>query len=315
MTTRVQVIINPASGQATPVLHTLNGVFRSFGFDWDVVITKQPGDGKRLAAKAVAEGYDIVASYGGDGTVAEVASGLIGSDVPLAILPGGTANVMSVELGIPRDLAGACELFCADGCETRTVDMGQIGDGYFLLRAGVGFEAAMVQQADRESKDGLGVMAYLLSALDNLRNPPIAKYRLTLDGQTVESEGLTCIVANSGNLGRPGMNLVPGVDVSDGMLDVIIVRQADVRSLLAVTANVAGLGEAAPVARGDNPQEALQETKKDLQHWQAKEIRVESDPVQPVQSDGEMINDTPLVCKIVPAAVKILTPARATAAT
>lgn len=308
MTTRVQVIINPASGQAMPILHTLNSVFRSFGYDWDIAITKAAGDGKRLAAKAVDEGYDIVAAYGGDGTVAEVASGLIGTDVPLAILPGGTANVMSIELGIPRELAGACELFCADGCATRTVDMGQIGQRYFLLRAGVGFEAAMVQQADRESKEGMGVLAYMLSALNNLRHPPKAHYRLTLDGQTIESEGLTCIVANSGNLGRPGMNLVPGVDVTDGLLDVIIVRQADLISLLAVTANVAGLVEAEPAARSDDPHQARQETEKTLQHWQAKEIRVESDPIQPVQSDGEMIEDTPLECKVIPAAVRILVP-------
>jgi diacylglycerol kinase (ATP) len=306
---RVQVIINPASGQAMPVLYTLNQVFNDFGYDWDIAITKKAGDGQRLAQEAVAAGYDVVAAYGGDGTVAEVASGLIGTSVPLAILPGGTANVMSVELGIPNDLAAASELFCGNQCRARWVDMGEVHGRPFLLRAGIGFEAAMVQEADREAKSGMGVMAYLFSALNNLRQPKDAVYRITIDGESVESRGLTCIIANSMSLGRPGISLVQEVDVGDGLLDVIVVRQADLRSLLAVTANVAGLAIPRPVKEEDGRQELLEETEKPLQHWQAKEITVEADPIQPVQSDGEMIGDTPVHCRILPRAVQILVPA------
>jgi YegS/Rv2252/BmrU family lipid kinase len=308
MTQRVYVVINPAAGRAMPILHTLNGVFNEFDYDWEVSITKKPGDGRRLAQQAVADGFDIVAAYGGDGTVAEVASGLIGTEVPLAILPGGTANVMSIELGIPNDLPGACDLFCNNQYQLRWVDMGQIGETYFLLRAGIGFEAAMVQEADRESKDGLGVLAYLLSALGNLRNPPQADYKISLDGRTIESQGMTCIIANSGNLGRAGLNLVPDVKVDDGLLDVIVVRQADLRTLLAFTANVTGLAQAAPVAGAAAPEAVAEETEKPLQHWQGSEIEVISTPVQPVQCDGEMIGDTPVHARVLPKAVQILTP-------
>jgi YegS/Rv2252/BmrU family lipid kinase len=291
-----------------PILYTLNQVFQKFDYDWEISVTKHPTDGYRLAKEAAAAGFDIVAAYGGDGTVAQVASGLIGTDVPLAILPGGTANVMSVELGIPNDLGGACELFCGTENRARWVDMGQIGDRFFLLRAGIGFEAAMVQEADREAKAGMGVMAYLLSALGNLRNPPQATYTITMDDKVVESQGMTCIVANSGSLGRPGISLVPNVSVDDGLLDVIIVRQADLRTLLAFTANVAGLTDTTPIAGDDDIEDVVEETEKMLQHWKAREIEIRSDPIQPVQSDGEMVGDTPIQCRVLPKAIQILVP-------
>ncbi|MGH2353414.1 MAG: diacylglycerol/lipid kinase family protein, partial [Chloroflexota bacterium] len=107
---RIAVIINPAAGQDQPVLGTFNRVFQAAGVDWEVFVTKRGGDACRYAEAATRQDFDAVAVYGGDGTVAEVASGLIGGDVPMAIFPGGTANVMSSELGIPRDLAEACAL-------------------------------------------------------------------------------------------------------------------------------------------------------------------------------------------------------------
>lgn len=308
MAQRIHVVINPASGRPMPILHTLNSVFHQHGYEWDISITKNPGDGLRFAQQAVADGVDIVAAYGGDGTVAEVASGLIGTDTPLAILPGGTANVMSIELGIPNDLAGACTLICGDQVEARWVDMGKIGDTYFLLRAGIGFEAAMVQEAGREAKEGMGVLAYLLSALGNLRNPAPADYRINLDGRTVESQGMTCIIANSGNMGRQGINMMPEIKIDDGLLDIIVVRQADIRTLLAFTANVTGIAQPVPVTGSADRETLAEEATKALQHWQGKEVEVISSPVQPVQSDGEMIGETPVRAHVLPRAIQILSP-------
>ena len=296
MSRRIQVIINPAAGQDEPILMTFNSVFQAAGVDWDVSITKQAGDARRLAQQAVAAGVDVVGVYGGDGTVKEAASGVMGSPVPLAIFPGGTGNVMSVELGIPDDLAGACALPCAlpcgDDIAIRAVDMGQVGDEYFLLRLGIGLEAAMVEGADREMKARMGNLAYILSAFQALREPQIARYNLTLDGRQVESEGITCIIANSGNVGVAGLSLVSTIRVDDGLLDVIVIRKADLSSLLAL---------AASVVRGDEAAEPLQ-------HWRAREVAVATDPPQTVQADGEILGRTPVRAKIIPQAVRIIVP-------
>src|ERR1700693_568815 len=109
---QIYVIINPASGQDEPILNVLNSVLRPAEIKWDVFVTTEAGDARKYAQQAVAAGIDAVAVYGGDGTVTEAASGLIGSNMPLAILPGGTANVMSIELGIPGRLADAIALLC-----------------------------------------------------------------------------------------------------------------------------------------------------------------------------------------------------------
>lgn len=289
---RVHAIINPAAGQDQPILKTLNAAMQAIGADWDVFITKQAGDGRRLAQEAVQAGVDMVVVHGGDGTVMEVASGLIGSAIPLAIIPGGTANVMSLDLGIPTDMVSACALAINPAASRRRVDMGQVGEHYFMLRASMGFEAAMVAGADRELKDRLGVLAYGLAALQALANPPIARYRLSFNGQTVETEGLTCIIANSGLMGISGVYLTPQINVSDGLLDVVVVTETSLPALVALAASVVGGSENPPA----------------LQHWQVQEVTVVADPVQIVQVDGEILGESPVTARVIPQAVEVIVP-------
>jgi YegS/Rv2252/BmrU family lipid kinase len=268
----------------------LNSVFRAAGVDYDVSITKAAGDATEQARKAVEGGADVVAAYGGDGTVAEVASGLIGTSVPLAILPGGTANAMSSELNIPQTLRPATELICAENNIVRKVDMGslyvvspELGDHWrnFILRVGVGFEAAMVEKADRDLKDRFGNFAYLWAAVQNLTQPQVARYQLVIDGQEIETEGLTCIIANSGNMAQRNLSLVPGIDISDGLLDVIVIQPAGLRMFTDLIGSITGLINVD--ASSDT------EGKRAVQWWQAKEVRLVSTPAQTVQLDGEVL--------------------------
>ncbi|MBZ0287404.1 MAG: diacylglycerol kinase family lipid kinase [Anaerolineae bacterium] len=285
---RVHVIANPAAGQDRPFLNLFNRSFQEAGIDWELLITKKAGDAERFAREAVKAGADVVAAYGGDGTVGEVANGLYGTDVPLAIFPGGTANVMSVELGIPGDLAGAVPLACGSGL-ARPIDMGKIGDRKFLLRAAIGYTAEMTRGADREEKNRLGNLAYILSAIRELPNAQPVPYRLTLDGEMVEIEGAVCIVANSGSLGLPGWSLTRAVDVGDGLLDVIMIQNVDLNALLAVAASAIGVAEP-------------------LDHWQARDITIEANPPQTVECDGEIIEPTPFSASILPHAIRVLVP-------
>jgi YegS/Rv2252/BmrU family lipid kinase len=289
------------------MLTIFNKVFREAGVDWDVSITKQAGDGFRQAQAAVNGGADAVAAYGGDGTVAEVASALIGSTTPLAILPGGTANVMSIEMGIPRDLTQACQLLCSDQSIIRPLDMGQVNDHYFLLRVGVGFEATMVEKAEREIKDRFGVFAYLWSAMQNLAQPETAHYQLILDGQPLEAAGLTCIIANSGNLGQAGINLIPGINVSDGLLDVIVIQQANLRTLFDLLVTITGLKQVQTSTSMVDEQ-----FRQSLQWWQAKQVELTSVPAQTVQYDGEILGKQAISCRILPAVIQAVAPQVAT---
>ena len=131
MVKKVHVVVNPASGQPQPILNQINDVFYPAGVEWSVSITLKSGDATRFAKQAIAEGADVVCSYGGDGTVMEVAQAVQGGDTPMAILPGGTANLMSVELGIPKDLTKAAQIVIDPHSVVRRVDMGQTGDQVF----------------------------------------------------------------------------------------------------------------------------------------------------------------------------------------
>lgn len=310
MTKQIQVIINPAAGQDEPIFNTLNTVFREREVEWEIAITRQAGDARRFAQQAVLNGVDIVAAYGGDGTVAEVASGLVGSPVPLAILPGGTANVMALELGIPNDLAEAAHLVCGTESTIGKIDVGQIQDRHFLLRAGVGLEAAVAQQADRALKDRLGMLAYFWSILRNLRNPQLAHYQLGLDGKEVECTGVTCTIANAGSLGVAGLKLDQAITVRDGLLDVIIVEEANWRSLLTVLRHLFGAQKAGTVVSDTQRQGYHQEIQGAIRHWQVKEMALRMTPMQVAQYDGEVLAPVslPLTCKVLPGLLQVVMP-------
>jgi diacylglycerol kinase (ATP) len=290
MARRIHVVINPGSGQPQPVLHTLNKVFRAAKVDWDISLTRQSGDAEKYACQAAAAGVEVVAAFGGDGTVMEVARGVLGSQSCMAILPGGTANLMSVELGIPKDLEKAASIAARPNSQVREIDMGMLGETYFLLRVGLGFAARKVRIADRQLKDKYGMLAYTVGALKALQQSLPAHYRLNLDGQEIETEGLSCLVDNAGNMGVAGFSAAKNINVSDGLLDVILIRDVGFKSWVAMGASLA---DATPDPNS-------------FHHWQARQITIDADPDQPVQVDGEMAGRTPISIRVVPKAVKVL---------
>ena len=299
----IQIIANPGAGQDGLNLKTVQSVLAEYDVDWDIGITKQAGDAQRQARKAAKAGVDVVAIFGGDGSVAEAATGLAGTRAALAILPGGTANVMSVELGIPGNIEDALRVAADPKSDLRAVDLGTVNKRKFVLRVSLGLEAAMVAGADREAKERFGVFAYLWSAVQNLSQAQPAHYRLTIDGEKVETEGLTCIVANSGNMGQAGLNLIPGIAVDDGLLDVIVIGQEKLKGFFAAAGSILGLASVQTEEHTARYSELGQEMRSTIQYWQAKEVTVTSSPRQRIQSDGELLNGTRVRCTIEPGAL------------
>ena len=121
----IHIIINPAAGIGESILPIINASMKEAGITWEASITHQGGDAIRYAKAAVKNGVDALAVYGGDGTLREAISGLIGSEIPLIILPGGSANVMANELGLPTDLKEACKLLSHGSLKTKIIDVGQ----------------------------------------------------------------------------------------------------------------------------------------------------------------------------------------------
>lgn len=290
----IYIIINPASGVAEPVLTILNEALKESQMKWEIFVTKKAGDALDYAKEGVKKKVDAVLVYGGDGTLMEAAGGLMGSDVPLGILPGGTANVLASDLGIPRNLKEAFKLIL-DGPNTiRKIDVGQFNKKYFILRTSLGFEAEFVKGAKTKQKNKMGLWAYTLSAFKALNKIQLVRYDLTIDGQDYKVKGLTCIIANSGSTGMSPIALANNVDVSDGLLDVIIFKRASL-GLLSYVFNIIFQRD-----RADKMEL--------VKHWQGKEIKVSSMPLQIAQCDGEALGKISLHVKIIPDALKVIVP-------
>jgi len=289
---RVLVIINPAAGHDEPILNTLNDVFHSAGVDWDIRITHKFGDATRLAKEAIEMGVDLVAGYGGDGTQMEVANGLLGSGIPLAILPGGTGNAMARDLNIPINLRQATELIVSSP-KRRAVDLARIGDRVFMLRAYAGVKSQ--DAASREDKDKLGQLAYIQASLKILSNTTPTHYRATVDGEVIEGNALICFILNAGSIGGVlGISLPPvgDVNISDGYLDLYAVTKG-IQPLRAITHHLFKIGE----------------SQAGIYHWRGKEITLEADPQQEVWIDGEIGGKTPFTTVSIPQALEIVIPA------
>ena len=286
--TKVQIIINPASGAERPVLKILNKAFGN-EMDWDISITHKRGDAHEFALKALAEGADIVAALGGDGTVTEVASALVGSDTPLAILPGGTGNSIARTLNIPIKLEESTMLLKQDFC-LRPVDLGRVNDHTFMLRIDIGYTAVAGAETDRESKDSLGVWAYALAGAKNLDKLNPIPYHLNLDGEEVEVPGVICMVINVGSVEFGHRPFAKGIAPDDGLLDIFVLSRNDLVALGEVASSVV-LGNPTP-----------------MHHWRVRSATIQPDPDQTMLIDGDPIEDSPANIQVLPKAVKVIVP-------
>jgi YegS/Rv2252/BmrU family lipid kinase len=290
---RIHVIVNPASGKNEPILNVLNPVFHARDVQWDVSVTLGAGDCTRYARAAAEDGVDVVAAYGGDGTISEAVSGLVGTGVPLMILPGGTNNVLAAEFGVPSKLAAAAEqLFASQprAVDVGQVDMGEEGVRYFLMRAEIGLPAEMNVETTREMKDKLGPLAYGVGAVKAIEKATPTQFRMTVDGEPVQVTGTSVQALNTTRMGSAmATTYADSVSPYDGLLDVVLLGQG-LKGLVSAIDRAAGFDEQWGIS-----------------HWQGHEVTVESDPVKPVWCDGEPFGETPKTIRIVPGAVQILT--------
>lgn len=297
---RSLVILNPTAGQADPgkVRRQIGGAFAFRGASFDLVETTCAGDAERLARQACALGYRAVVAAGGDGTLAEVITGLVGTSVPLGIIPQGTANLVAASLRIPNDIERAVDAIV--GGATVPMDVGQIDDGrYFALIAGAGWDAELMRSATREMKDRLGFGAYLFAALKSVATPPSAQFHITVDGYEFEIRAATVLVANIGQIFHAllpvELEIAPETSASDGMFDVCIFAPRSLPDVAAVLWKVASKRYA-----GDQR----------MIYFQAKHIRIESDTPVVTQVDGDPTGYTPLAAQVVAGGVRVLVPGR-----
>ena len=267
---RICIIVNPAARGAKARLARLERLTRN------VVIrtTAGPGDAEAQTERAVEQGFNTIVAAGGDGTINEVVNGIGNAPVALGILPMGTVNVLAMELGIPFNLVAAWKVIRAG--KIRLIDEASANGHLFVQMAGIGVDAQVVEQNNRQIKKVLGPLSYLLTASKVAAEKP-PRLRVTSDEHPTV-EGSFVLVGNGRFYGGP-FALFKDADMQDGLLDVYVFRHVN---YLALVRYVRGMlfGSLANFS--------------DVDHFKARSLRVEANKHVPLEADGELVGHAPV---------------------
>jgi len=244
---RLAVVLNPTKVENAVVFRAM--VERSAtaaGWElagWYPTTLEDPG--RSMAEAAAVEGAELVLVCGGDGTVRTVCAELAGTGVSVGIVPAGTGNLLARNLGIPLQLQAAVEVALTG--QDRAIDLVRVrGDGlgedeHFMVMAGMGFDAAIMEGASEQIKARVGWLAYVVSGMRNLMFPAV-RVDIRLDGgEWTRHRARTVLIGNVGYL-QAGMPLLPDASIDDGVLDVVILHPSRVLSWIPLAVRVLSRG-------------------------------------------------------------------------
>lgn len=298
MTKKISLIYNPVAGAVRRdpgQIARLEQTLREHDIEVEPLPTVRAGHATELAAQAVREGAETIVVCGGDGTINETAQSLIGTPAALAVWPSGTANVLAKELRLPRAPQQLARLI-AEG-RTRTISVGRAAkpetdwQRYFLLMAGIGIDATIVQSVNLELKRRAGVGAYVAAGAEYLARLPLTPFMLDCNGQRHES--IFTVIANAANYAA-WFRLAPCARMDD---DELYVCSFNSRSRVAL------LGYAFLSIAGGN------HTRSPGVLYQSARVAVaDSATAALVQLDGEVVGQLPMKFEIVPQALRVVAP-------
>lgn len=221
MRERILFIVNPISGgQEKTFLPSLVDQFLDHRvFDAEIVFTEGIGHATDLAQQAIHDGFNIIASVGGDGTINEIASVLESTDIRMAIIPSGSGNGLARTLNIPINKAKAIENL--NYLRTKKIDSGTFNEKKFFNVAGIGFDAHISALFANHATRGFS--GYIKTTLEEIRNYKAERYSLEIDGISYKREAFMISIANSTQYGN-NAHISPLALLDDGLLDVCIIK-------------------------------------------------------------------------------------------
>ncbi|MEM7760808.1 MAG: methylglyoxal synthase [Cyanobacteria bacterium P01_A01_bin.40] len=297
------LIFNPVAGQGNPDrdLALIKKILEP-QIQLNVILTQPGVDPTKQAKEAIKGGTDLVIASGGDGTVSAVAAAVMETSIPLGVIPRGTANAFSVALGLPTDLSAACANILAG--TTKVVDVARCNDLPMILLAGIGFEAETVEKADRELKNQLGILAYLVAGVQQIANQELFTVEVEIDGQVTSFNSSAITVANA----APATSILAqgwGETLADdGLLDVTIATDESLEvNLVKRLQGIGALADLFTAALAKRPT-----NRDDILCLRVPQIKISANPPQKVVVDGETIGTTPVEIKCIPQGLTVCAP-------
>jgi diacylglycerol kinase family enzyme len=301
---RIVLVVNSFASSVTARNTVVVHRRLSQGNDVELVETNRRGHATRFAHDAARRGADVVISFGGDGTVNEVATGIAGSDTALGVLPGGSTNVFARTIGLPNDPVAAAELVAngIDAVDFRPIGLGQVNGRFFCFNTGVGYDAAVVRTVEKRAawKRWFGHPLFITAALTTWAHGYDRKhphFRVKTSERTIE-DGFFTVVMNTNPytyLGNRPLDLSHAATFDRGLV-VITFRTMHARTILATLGGALRGGGITPNARVDE--------QIDVDH-----LVIEHETPFPYQLDGDYLGETErLEFQHVPDAVKLVWP-------
>jgi diacylglycerol kinase family enzyme len=230
----------------------------------------------------------------------QAAAALVDTGIPLGLIAGGTGNLLARNLRLPTDPVRAARVIMSG--TPRPYDLGRIvsaaGEQYFAVACGAGYDARVMTATVSRDKRRWGMLAYVATTFRLLSKLRSSHHRITVDGRLYETEAAMLLVANCAEVIPPFIRMGPAIRPDDGVLDVVALRADSFADGLRAIAGILRGGGAEPSPGG-------------YVGWlRGREIRVETDPVEPVQLDGDAGGETPFTATVAPGAVRIILPGR-----
>jgi len=223
MNTRILIIANPGVGidkSKRAVIDRIAALITDKNGNADITYSMKPGMGKKYSSLAKFEGYSAVFAAGGDGTINDVASGLVGRGLPLGIIPLGTGNGLARGLGIPLDEKSFTEVLFAG--KTSRVDVGKIANRHFFATGGIGYDARIAHDFNRPHPLKRSLMTYILLGIKHYFFSKPEDVTLIIDGSEYHRRIFALTVANTSQYGS-GAIIAPNARPTSGVLVAVII--------------------------------------------------------------------------------------------
>ncbi len=289
---RALIVANPIAGrgQGRKAAHELERGLRERGISAELYFTEKAGDAFSHL-RSLDQGVELVVSVGGDGTLREVLDGLVDPTTPVGVLPFGTANVLSKELGLPRDVHHCIEILARG--RVVPVDVANVNGRLSLLMTGVGIDAMVVREVERRRKGPITKWSYVTGALHALSRYAAPTLRVTLDGEALKKPAGFVLISNTINYGGV-LSLAPDARMNDRQFEVYLFPTGSLPELAVAFAR--GALRNLPGGR--------------VELRRAREIRVESETPVPFQVDGDLGGETPVDVRLAPNQYHLVVPRR-----
>jgi YegS/Rv2252/BmrU family lipid kinase len=289
------IVVNPVAGVSQPeaVRAKIEAAFQSRDIPFEIYETTGKENLKQTIRRAVKQGFRLFLSAGGDGTLSGVIDGLVGTQIPLIILPTGTWNTVAQIMNIPLQVDLALELVFQEH-ELRTIDALEVDQSYFLLSVSAGVGSQTMEGVKRQEKRRFGKLVDLWKGIKQILEFRSYLFDVKIDGKRSRFRASELIVANSSSLALKALQLDPGIRMDDGKLNVCRIYANTLGEYFKLIVSM---------LRGDQKH-----------NWNvlcleaSREVEIRSSEKLPVQGDGDIIGRLPVTVKIVPRAIQVVAP-------